>query len=209
MAAKLAGVSRRTFYNHISNKGISVTIDADGKKKIDISELQRVYDKETIMRNLKKLNDTGRDTDANEKNAQRFTQKDVQYEKLLLEERLVNAKAMIQQLESERDRLIEDKKENQEQLKKALDITLLLENRSDGAGEWEKSIKVLEGKIANQEERYLKEKEEREKLAAEIRQKEQEAEEKIKRLKRALKQEQNKTIWQKMFDRKKQQNSYK
>ena len=39
-AAELAGVSRRTFYNHIPEKRISVTKDKDGNEKIDVSRIR-------------------------------------------------------------------------------------------------------------------------------------------------------------------------
>lgn len=54
-AAEIAGVSRRTFYNHIPEKGISVTMDADGSEKIDVSELERVYGYERVQTNLQAL----------------------------------------------------------------------------------------------------------------------------------------------------------
>ena len=73
-AAELAGVSRRTFYNHITKKGISVTTDADGVEKIDISELQRVYGQEKVLKNLKKNEDAQGNTSKVEKTAQTFTQ---------------------------------------------------------------------------------------------------------------------------------------
>jgi len=121
-AAELAGVSRRTFYNHISKKGISTTVDKDGVEKIDVSELQRIYGQEIILRNLKKLEDALRNTSKSEKSAQQFTQNSVQFEKLLLEEKLNSAEALINQLQSERDQLVEDKSRTQEQLEKALEI---------------------------------------------------------------------------------------
>lgn len=42
-AAKMVGVTRATLYRHIDEKGISVQKDNDGKPKIDVSELVRVY----------------------------------------------------------------------------------------------------------------------------------------------------------------------
>lgn len=43
-AIALSGVSRATFYRNFLNKGlISATKDSSGKKKIDTSELLRVF----------------------------------------------------------------------------------------------------------------------------------------------------------------------
>jgi hypothetical protein len=125
-AAELAGVSRRTFYNHIPVKRISVIKDEDGTEKVNLSELERVYGKETVLRNLKRLEDandnTGKGTGNSVQPSQPDTPKPVQYEKLLLEERLKGAESLIEEMRSERERLVEDKKRLQEQLDKALEI---------------------------------------------------------------------------------------
>lgn len=125
-AAELAGVSRRTFYNHIPTKRISVVKDEDGTEKVNLAELERVYGKETVLRNLKRLEDandnTGKGTGNSVKDAQPDTPRPVQYEKLLLEEKLKGAEALIEEMRSERERLVEDKKRLQEQLDKALEI---------------------------------------------------------------------------------------
>lgn len=42
-AAKHVGVSRQTFYRHIEKKGISVSLDDNNRKVVDVSELVRVY----------------------------------------------------------------------------------------------------------------------------------------------------------------------
>ncbi len=121
-AAELAGVSRRTFYNHIPKKKISVVVDDDGVEKIELSELERVYGKERILQNRKKLEDASSDTGKAVQPTQPFTQNNVHYEKLILEEKLKGAEALIEQLKSEREQLLDDKKHMQEQLEKALEI---------------------------------------------------------------------------------------
>lgn len=42
-AAKMVGITRATLYRHIEERGISVQKDTDGRPKIDVSELLRVY----------------------------------------------------------------------------------------------------------------------------------------------------------------------
>jgi hypothetical protein len=123
-AAELVGVSRRTFYNHITKKNISVTKDDDGNEKIDISELKRVYGPEKILKNMQKLEEGGNTENVGKsvKPAQINTEKAVQYDAMLLEEKLKGAQALIEQLKSEREQLIDDKKRMQEQLDKALEI---------------------------------------------------------------------------------------
>lgn len=123
-AAELVGVSRRTFYNHITKKNISVTKDDDGNEKIDISELKRVYGPEKILKNMQKLEEGGNTGNVSKsvKPAQINTEKTVQYNAMLLEEKLKGAQALIEQLKSEREQLVDDKKRMQEQLDKALEI---------------------------------------------------------------------------------------
>jgi hypothetical protein len=123
-AAELVGVSRRTFYNHITKKNISVTKDDDGNEKIDISELKRVYGPEKILKNMQKLEEGGNTENVSKsvKPAQINTEKTVQYNAMLLEEKLKGAQALIEQLKSEREQLVDDKKRMQEQLDKALEI---------------------------------------------------------------------------------------
>ena len=42
-AAKAAGISRQSMYNHINGGTISVTVDNSGKKGVDLSEILRVF----------------------------------------------------------------------------------------------------------------------------------------------------------------------
>ena len=42
-AAKMAGITRATFYRHIEAKGITIEKDTDSNPKVDVSELVRVY----------------------------------------------------------------------------------------------------------------------------------------------------------------------
>lgn len=166
-AAELAGVSRRTFYNHISKKGISITTDTDGVEKIDVSELKRVYGHETILKNLKREEDAQSNNGKVEQSAQAFTQNSVQFEKLLLEEKLKGAESLIEQLKAEREQLLEDKKHTQEQLVKALEIgapigKLLTDQREVNESRAVADRKVAEESIkreaAEKQVRILKEK---------------------------------------------------
>jgi AcrR family transcriptional regulator len=155
-AAELAGVSRRTFYNHIPTKRISVIKDEDGTEKVNLAELERVYGKETVLRNLKRLEDandnTGNGTGNSVKDAQPDTPRPVQYEKLLLEEKLKGFEVLIEEMRSERERLVEDKKRLQEQLDKALEIgapigKLLTDQREFNEGRAVAERKAIEESI--------------------------------------------------------------
>jgi len=121
-AAELAGVSRRTFYNHIPVKRISIVVGEDGVEKVNLTELERVYGKETVLNNLKRLEDANGGIGKDVQPAHPFTPQTVQLEKQVLEERLNSAEVLIEQLRAERERLVEDKQWVQQQLDKALEI---------------------------------------------------------------------------------------
>ncbi|MEM6360854.1 MAG: hypothetical protein AAF731_12240 [Bacteroidota bacterium] len=121
-AAELAGVSRRTFYNHIPEKRISITQDKDGNEKVDISELERVYGLEVVRGNLKKQEDAQNEVSNDVQAAQSYTTKPVQYDLLIAQEKLNSAEQIIEQLRDEREHLISDKEKLQEQLDRALAI---------------------------------------------------------------------------------------
>lgn len=121
-AARLAGVSRRTFYNHIPEKRISVSRDGEGNELIETSELERIYGKEVVQRNLKDFEDVQQNVGNSVHAAHGFTPQSVKFEALILEERLRSAETLIEQLKSERSLLLEDKERAQEQLDKALAI---------------------------------------------------------------------------------------
>jgi hypothetical protein len=52
-ASRLVGKSEKTLYRHVSQKRLSVTLDENGQKVIDTSELMRVYG---ILRNDERQN---------------------------------------------------------------------------------------------------------------------------------------------------------
>ncbi len=177
-AAKVAGVSRRSFYNHIPKKSISLTQDSDGEEKIDLSELKRVYGEERVALNLKKFMDEQGDVQEREPVQDKSVQKSANSNKAeieleVLKERLNHFDDYKQERVREREQLEERIGQLESTLQKALDnqnkTTLLLEHYTkgdEGNEDWKKSIKALEEKIANQE------KEAKEKAEEEAKQKE-------------------------------------
>lgn len=172
-AAKVAGVSRRSFYNHIPKKSISLTQDSDGEEKIDLSELKRVYGEERVALNLKKFLDEQGDVQEREPVQDKSVQKSANSNKAeieleVLRERLNHFDDYKQERVREREQLEERIGQLESTLQKALDnqnkTTLLLEHYTkgdEGNEDWKKSIKALEEKIANQE-KVAKEKAEEE-----------------------------------------------
>lgn len=92
-AAKMAGVSRATFYRHIEDKGISTEKNKKGAQVVDISELLRVYGDD-----LKSLEDVEKDkTSKKEKGETPQDNSSVSVELEVIRERLKN-------FENERER---------------------------------------------------------------------------------------------------------
>ena len=193
-AAKLAGVSRRTLYVHIKEKGISVVLDdSDGLEKIDISELERVYGIEKISSNRKKLMEEDyeneeEDTDSSHKVTLPHTEIRVREQQKEIEK----LNTIIQLKEEAHSQRIDDLENTISEIKeKANAFQLLIEDQranKDSTQAWENSFKALENRIANQE-KSAKEREEREQKI--LRQN--------RALRNALKEEQSKSIWKKLF----------
>jgi hypothetical protein len=159
-AAEIAGVSRRTFYNHIPQKRISVVPDDDGVEKVDIAELERVYGRERVQRNLKSMEDAQDQTEMFEPSSRQNTPGSVQYDVLLMKEQLKNLEAMKEQMRSshdrERDQLLEEIENLREGLRKAQDhhaqLTLLITDQSKEKDQHQKSndqkLKAMEDMIS-------------------------------------------------------------
>ncbi len=178
-AAEMVNVTRATLYRHIDKKGISVCKDDDGNPKIDISELIRVYGDK--VKTLDKVNNDNTavttDTPIVKQNntPNKTADNDVEFE--VLKERVKHLELNNIKTEEERKREREQFEDRVEQLQDTLSkaqenqskTTLLLEHytKEGSSGDWEKSIKSLEERIANQE------KEAKEKSEAEAKEKEE------------------------------------
>ncbi|MCS5597580.1 MAG: hypothetical protein NZ828_10015 [Alphaproteobacteria bacterium] len=184
-AAEMVGLTRPTFYRKVEELGISTT-DKDGKKKVEVSELIRVFGSEVKM-NREEVSKKPADTVQ--------TKSPVSNDTKDLEIRIARLEA---DLEAEK-KLRHEAKESIEYFKGqvALEkeeknkITLLLEDhnkKQDDAQDLSKAMATLESRIANQE---TKAKEEQERAQKILRQNQA--------LKRALEEEKNKSFWRKLF----------
>lgn len=199
-AAELAGVSRRTFYNHVPQKRISVVLDDDGNEKVELSELERVYGKEVVARNLKELSNNEEEGGEQARESSRASaQGSAKYELLLLKEQIKNLEEQKSQLENyqrrEREQFQEEIETLRDGLKKAQDhhsqLSLLLTDqtqKSDGTNDLNKAIAALEKRIANQE-----------KVAKEREDREQRLLKQNRGLKKALDEEKSRSFWQRLF----------
>lgn len=94
-AAILAGITRPTFYRHISKGKVSVVNNNDGTQSIDTAELLRVYGELQSGSNtvdVKKLNDTIRHDTPKNVNIELMEYKIEQLEKQLAESKAQNDK---------------------------------------------------------------------------------------------------------------------
>ena len=179
-AAKEVGLSKTAISNAIKNGRLSAGKKESGGYEIDPAELFRVYPpKESIDgKDLTLVNPVNSEKSGVNVDA--------------LTEKVGGLSSLLDEKEKQIERLIREKEKTEELLDKQMEhskkITLLLENKSDGAGEWEKSIKALENRLANQEQAVRDRSEKEQKI---LRQN--------KALKKALEEERNKSFWSKLF----------
>lgn len=189
-AVRQFNVSKPTLYKDMEDGKLSYTLDDRNKRKIDVAELQRIYDLRP---------DENEITSDNVKQNTNATKVDVNQEMVpkseLLDKEIEMLKAQLANKDQELQHWIEAHDKAQSTAQK---ITLLLEDhtsKQDTDSEWKKSFKALENRIANQE-KEAKEKADRE--------------EKILRQNRGLKkaldaekqkveEEKSKSVWQKLF----------
>lgn len=148
-ALKQFNISKPTLYADMKTGKLSFKLDDRNKRKINVAELDRIYDKKkSHQQKSNSLENVQNNSDQTFSNT--FDKsKDVEIEYL---------KKIIEQHESENENLRESLKRSQEGHNRA---TLLLEDKTGGAGGLEKGIKALEARIANQE-KTEKERKERE-----------------------------------------------
>ncbi len=147
-AAKEAGISKPSLSAAIKKGRLSASKNDSGVYEIDPAELFRVYPKKQEANQLD--NSSSLTLTNGKKSVSSGVNKEVL--DLLLAERdklLEEKDKTIKRLEEEKSEIREDLQDQKDQSKR---ITLLLENQSSkGAGDWEKGLKALEERIANQE----------------------------------------------------------
>ena len=183
-AAQLSGVSRTTLYTDMNSGKVTFHIEGKNKKTIDVSELERVYGSLNIVDGPKVSNDVKAEQPNLTNSNQPLTELAVLRERAALSEK--HKEEMKAQYEARIESL-------EESLSKAQDgynsVTKLLEHKeSDGEGNWEKAMKGIEARVANQENEAKEEKQRAQKI---LRQNHA--------LKKALDAEKNKSFFQKLF----------
>lgn len=188
-AAQMVGLTRPTFYRKVDELGISINEDG-GKKRVDVSELIRVFGNDFKMnsepsntsKNMSMDNATNNNVDLDTRVA-------------ILEAELKMERELRDEIKDEVAYFKEQVALEKEEKKK---ITLLLEDHrvKESRGEaWEKSIRALEQRIANQEKAAKEREEKEQKLLDENRRIKQA----YSKQKKAFEEEKSKSMWQKLF----------
>ena len=189
-SARIVGITRKTLYKHIDKKPISTEKDNNGKPVIDASELIRVYGDQCKFN----ITDVNKDTEKGTQKSSSVSTSD-SIEMAVTKKELELLKS---QMASEKDSLEEQidylRKKLDESTSESRKLTALITDQSQDnkADDWQKSLKMLEQRISNQEE------------SAKVKQDKAEKENKILRNKlekekAALAEEQGKGFWKRLL----------
>ena len=194
-AAEMVGLTRPTFYRKVEELGISIVED-NGKKRVDVSELIRVFGTDVKINKERKeeVSKTSNNT-STDKKSRTEDGEDIRVKLAVLESELERERKLREEIKDEVEYFKEQVALEKEEKKK---ITLLIEDLrpKEGRGEaWEKSIRALEQRIANQE-KSAKEREEREQKLLDENRRIKQA---YSKQKKALEEEKGKSFFQKLF----------
>ena len=186
-AIRRYNVSKPTLYSDMKDGKLSFTIDDRKKRKINIAELDRIYEKreeEGTLTEKKSVKPTANNTQSNVKSTTEYSMGRLELEVEYLKRELTN-----RQEETERWKEAFDKAQST-----ADKITALLEDQSTKSryasdkDEWQNTIEELETRVANQEKVTQEKEAEAEKILQQN-----------KALKKVLSDEKSKGFFQKLF----------
>ena len=186
-AIRRYNVSKPTLYSDMKDGKLSYTLDDRKRRKINIAELDRIYDKreeEGTLTEEKSVNPPVNNTQSNVKSTAEYSMGRLEIEVEYLKRELTN-----RQEETERWKDAFDKAQST-----ANKITALLEDQSaksrheNDKDEWKNTLKKLETRISNQEEATQEAEAEAEKILQQN-----------KTLKKTLAEEKSKGFFQRLF----------
>lgn len=189
-SARIVGITRKTLYKHIDKKPISTEKDNNGKPVIDASELIRVYGDQCKFN----ITDVNKDTEKGTQKSSNVSTSD-SIEMAVTKKELELLKS---QMASEKDSLEEQidylRKKLDESTSESRKLTALITDQSQDnkADDWQKSLKMLEQRISNQEESAKVEQDKAEKENKILRNK-------LEKEKEALAEEQGKGFWKRLL----------
>ncbi|MCP4369450.1 MAG: DUF1682 domain-containing protein [Deltaproteobacteria bacterium] len=193
-AALLTGKSRETINSATKDGTLSYTLNSRKHKVIDVAELSRVYELVKTIDEVSDVNAVSKSQPPSETDSQEWRARYLE-----MKGRADAAESKVELMEKHHTQergIFEDQVDN---LKDSLRLaqeghnkaTFLLEDqrsKKSGAGEWEKAIKALEARLANQEKAEKKHEEREQKI---LRQNQA--------LRKALKAEREKGVFKKLF----------
>jgi hypothetical protein len=183
-AAKEVGISKPSLSVAIKKGRLSAYKNENGTYEIDPAELFRVYPPKTNTNSS--ANPVTLTTPNPKKTGVSVADNEVLALLLAERDKLIEEKEKtIRRLEEEKEKVREDLDDQKVQTNR---ITLLLENKTSGGGEWQKSIDALEKRLTNQES-----------AITERREKEQRILKQNRALKKTLEEERKKSFWKKVF----------
>ncbi len=155
-AVKIYNVSKPTLYEDMKNGRLSFQKNERKKRRINVSELDRIYDKRANKQEEENGKERNEETEFNGSKNSKSTDIEIRYLKELNKQQKEQLEAQIQSLQGALDKAQEGQNR----------LTLLLEDKTASksrAGEWEKPIKAMEARLANQEtaSKEIKEREEK------------------------------------------------
>ena len=194
-AAEMVGLTRPTFYRKVEELGVSIVED-NGKKRVDVSELIRVFGTDVKIHKERKeeMSKTSNNV-STDKKSQTEDDEDIRVKLAVLESELERERQLREEIKDEVEYFKEQVALEKDEKKK---ITLLIEDLrpKEGRGEaWEKSIRALEQRIANQE-KSAKEREEREQKLLDENRRIKQA---YSKQRKALEEEKSKSFFQRLF----------
>lgn len=194
-AAEMVGLTRPTFYRKVEELGISIAED-NGKKRVDVSELIRVFGTDVKIHKERKEEVSKTSNNAStDKKSRTEDDEDIRVKLAVLESELERERKLREEIKDEVEYFKEQVALEKEEKKK---ITLLIEDLrpKEGRGEaWEKSMRALEQRIANQEKAAKEREEIEQKLLDENRRIKQA----YSKQKKALEEEKSKSFFQRLF----------
>ena len=183
--AQIVGVTRDTIRAHLKKGRVSAVLDVNGNKRLERSELMRVYGDDLDFSRI-------------EKSGKKPTSQHSQGTSTANNSKISELEAMLTYEQNERDRERKQHEKEIERLAGALDksqeghnrATLLLENHSQRGGDWERAIDALKTETANAQKQAVRE----------IQQLKERMKKRESQLKDALTAERSKTLWRKIWE---------
>lgn len=196
-AVELFKVSKPTLYNDMKSGKLSFELDGRKKRKINVAELDRLYEKrsdteEGLTSKIVNKKQNLTNTDVSQTNIEREI-------KSIREQIESGHKREVELLNNQIEQLQSQVESLNKNLNKALDVTALLEDKREGKGTKEsefdvkfKNMEQVIEELRTQNKHLLEKEDERQKRAEERRKQQREAE-------AALEEEKNKSFFQKLF----------